>query len=584
MNCAGCYNKIQSLVDNVKHIGAGIFTLQETHFKRKGRINDKFSDFEIFESIRKKQKGGTLIGAHKSLDPILIEEYSEDFELLVIEVKVGGKEIRIISGYGPQANWPKEERTPFFNALEEEVIKAKSSQKAVLIQMDANSKLGPNIVKGDPHAQSNNGKILAGILERNDLIVINSLEKCKGKITRQRLTKNKKEESIIDFVIVCEEMEEVIEEMIIDENKEFALASYRKTKTGAKIKLSDHNSLVTKIKAEWKKEEPKLRIEIYNFKDKDGIEKFRKITSKDTFLSSIFKEEGSIEAQTKIFLKRLKFCISQSFKKIRIKGSKRNKKLDDLFNKRRILKNRKDETSVQMLKNVEDKLADICAEDNLKIIVEACEGLTCEEGGVNVAKLWKLKKQLRGIWQEPPTAMLDSSGNLVTTSKALETLSLQMYKERLTGHEIKEGLNLHKVQREKLFEQRLREAQDKKTPDWTEDDLNNALKQLKNNKSRDPLGYSNELFKPENAGQDLKLAVLKMSNKIKKNQKFPESLNHCNISSLYKNKGSRKIFNNYRGIFRVTVIRSIIDKLIYNDEYLTIDENLTDSNVGARKN
>ena len=105
--CAECYNKIQSLVDNVKHIGAGIFTLQETHFKRKGRLNDKFNEFEIFEAIRKKQKGGTLIEAHKSLDPILIEEYSEDFELLVIEVKVDGKEIRIISGYGLQENWPK---------------------------------------------------------------------------------------------------------------------------------------------------------------------------------------------------------------------------------------------------------------------------------------------------------------------------------------------------------------------------------------------------------------------------------------------------------------------------------------------
>ena len=100
-NCAGCQNIIQSLVDNVNHIGAGIFTLQETHYKRKGRLNDKFSDFEMFEAIRKKQKGGTLIGAHKSLDPILIEEYSEDFELLVIEVKIGGMDIRIISGYGP---------------------------------------------------------------------------------------------------------------------------------------------------------------------------------------------------------------------------------------------------------------------------------------------------------------------------------------------------------------------------------------------------------------------------------------------------------------------------------------------------
>ena len=30
-------------------------------------------------------------------------------------------------------------------------------------------------------------------------------------------------------------------------------------------------------------------------------------------------------------------------------------------------------------------------------------------------------------------------------------------------------------------------------------------------------------------------------------------------------------------------MRSILDKLIYNDEYCTIDENLTDSNVSARK-
>ena len=34
----------------------------------------------------------------------------------------------------------------------------------------------------------------------------------------------------------------------------------------------------------------------------------------------------------------------------------------------------------------------------------------------------------------------------------------------------------------------------------------------------------------------------------------------------------------------MTSIRSIIDKLIYNDEYETIDENLTETYVGARRN
>ena len=98
----------------------------------------------------KNKKGGTLIAAHKSFDPILIEEYSEEFELLVIEVKIGGKDVRVISGYGPQENWKLDEKKPFFEALEKEIKKAKFNGKSVFIEMDANAKLGPNVIEGNP--------------------------------------------------------------------------------------------------------------------------------------------------------------------------------------------------------------------------------------------------------------------------------------------------------------------------------------------------------------------------------------------------------------------------------------------------
>ena len=52
--------------------------------------------------LGKRKIGGTSIGAYKSLDPPLIDEYSEDFELLVVEVRMGGTDLRIISGYGPR--------------------------------------------------------------------------------------------------------------------------------------------------------------------------------------------------------------------------------------------------------------------------------------------------------------------------------------------------------------------------------------------------------------------------------------------------------------------------------------------------
>ena len=117
---------------------------------------------------------------------------------------------------------------------------------------------------------------------------------------------------------------------------------------------------------------------MYNLKDIEGIKKFKEITSKDNFLSSVFETEGSIEVQTKKFLKRLGYCISICFKKIRENNSRRNLHIEDLFNKRRILKNKTDEDSFERLKEVEAQLATICASDNAKMIEEARAGLTCE--------------------------------------------------------------------------------------------------------------------------------------------------------------------------------------------------------------
>ena len=103
---------------------------------------------------------------------------------------------------------------------------------------------------------------------------------------------------------------------------------------------------------------------------------------------------------------------------------------------------------------------------------------------------------------------------------------------------------MHQLQRETLCQNNLEEAREVKTPEWTMSDLNTVLKQLKNNKSRDPLGFPNELFKTEMAGDDLKCAILAMMNEMKRTQQIPEILKHCNITSHFKNKGSRKDFAN----------------------------------------
>ena len=73
----------------------------------------------------------------------------------------------------------------------------------------------------------------------------------------------------------------------------------------------------------------------------------------------------------------------------------------------------------------------------------------------------------------------------------------------------------------------------------TMDQLVKVLKSLKKGKARDPLNLVNEIFRPEVAGSDLQLALLKIANKVNEEQTFPELLKYSDITSVYKGKGSK---------------------------------------------
>ena len=93
----------------------------------------------------------------------------------------------------------------------------------------------------------------------------------------------------------------------------------------------------------------------------------------------------------------------------------------------------------------------------------------------------------------------------------------------------------------------------------------------------------NELFRPEFIGENLKMSILLLMNKIKDKINSPKLTQICNIYSFYKGKNSRLDLNNERGIFILSILRTIKEKLIYKDIYETVDKNMSDSQVGGRK-
>ena len=107
-----------------------------------------------------------MISGHNDLNPKLIKQYEDEFELFVVEIELKQKKVRGLSGYGRQENWPEEKRMPFFIVLETEIEKATLAGRSVIVEMDTNAKLGKKFIKEDPHEMSPNGLILANIVER----------------------------------------------------------------------------------------------------------------------------------------------------------------------------------------------------------------------------------------------------------------------------------------------------------------------------------------------------------------------------------------------------------------------------------
>ena len=119
---------------------------------------------------------------------------------------------------------------------------------------------------------------------------------------------------------------------------------------------------------------------------------------------------------------------------------------------------------------------------------------------------------------------------------------------------------------------------------WTLDDLEQVLSKLKKNKCRDPKGLINELFSTDVAGSDLKMSMLMLFNRIKESDQVPNFMKIADITALYKGKGSKNDLKNERGVFIVSTYRSILMKLLMKDKQEIIEQHMSTSQVGGRKN
>ena len=232
---------------------------------------------------------------------------------------------------------------------------------------------------------------------------------------------------------------------------------------------------------------------------------------------------------------------------------------------------------------INQDISNLEVQENRNLIMKHFKTFSEDPEKVNLTQMWKnMKKIWPKFGSNLPTAKKDHNGKIITDPKSLKSLLVKEYKERLRTRPTRPDFAESEKFRNMIFNLKIKMASKNKSPDWSRADLEKALRYLKKGKSRDNQGLLNEIFRPEVIGEDLKNSLLMMFNKIKNEQMIPDFFNFANITTIPK-KGSKLELKNERGIFRVSVVRSILMRLIYNSRYPEIDQNISDCQMGGRK-
>ena len=215
-----------------------------------------------------------------------------------------------------------------------------------------------------------------------------------------------------------------------------------------------------------------------------------------------------------------------------------------------------------------------------KIFSENAEKLT-QGGCFNSNEAWKLKKKIFPKCSDPPFAVLDTQKNLVTDTEGILNVMKDEFKFRLRNRQINPEYQELLELKEYLCHLRLQITKSKQYNKWEMKDLERAIAKLKNNKCRDPHGHINELY--HHMGKDGLKSLLDMLNHIKDAIMIPSKLDVSNVSTIYKGKGSKQEVVNLRGIFKLAIIRNILDRMVCFDEEEQIGHSMGQFQVGNQK-
>ncbi len=223
VNIRGYKSKFESLLEKIEEIEPTIFSITETHLMEAQYIK-KIKGYVLYRNDRDNYGGGIIIGVKEELQNIctVVEKSNEVGETLWIVIDNNKVKLRIGTVYAPQeTRTSKDTLKVMYGKIKSQILMGKERQQSLLLMGDFNCKIGEEI-KGNKPDVTMGGRMLLKMEKQNNLTILNRSEKCKGLWTRVQGDSR----SVLDYILINAENEGVFTEMLIDEDQEFAPASY----------------------------------------------------------------------------------------------------------------------------------------------------------------------------------------------------------------------------------------------------------------------------------------------------------------------------------------------------------------------
>ena len=445
----------------------------------------------------------------------------------------------------------------------------------MLMIFDANVHVGRATILGCNEDQDWGGKEIMQLIKDENLILVNSSERCTGIITR--IDPRTGKGSTIDLAICNQFMEENILEMKIDEDE-----NYKPTNFGKSIKKTVHNTIVMKVKLE--RGGSVVRKPYLNTRNLEGRELLKEyfVNAKiNGYLKCPLKEVNiEFEVLNELWTDALK----SSFKKVKPKKmivSGVTKTVRDLMKEEEWIRE-------NILNNPERgrKIAEIRKCIKQEIDKNRTNEILQSIHKIRVAKnpqgeVFKIRREKNRV-EKVGFPLKDSNGNIQVSKDGIDRVVLAHFDKVFKQNPIPNGEIWDEYWKkvDEVFDILNEQKDNVHFVNPTYEEIKAIVMSTNDNKS--VLGtMTTELIKV--IGDDMIKLIHRLILSCCKYENIADGMRNEKLIILYKNKGPLTEMDNYRGIFIRLIVLSILQKWLYMKCSPIVDMNGSELAFGGRK-